>query len=216
MKTVALKGFGVSMLALAMVACGGGGNDDPTPTPTPTMTITSTAFVEGAKIPKEYACANLGGMERSMPLSWDKVPANTSKFAVIVDDETAPCGTGDKACTHWSVYNIPNTITLFTTGQKVTDISGVVEGKIKTGLGDVSRYVGICPPTSDDVTFLATQGIDAKTKHIYKMTAYALKDTMPNINAGEGALTRSQFKATYGSHILGEATLSGTFDSTAP
>jgi len=208
-----LKGFSVSMLALAMVACGG--NDDDTPTPatnnntnnTSAFVVKSTAFVDGAKVPTEYLCGDLGGMNRSLPLSWDKVPANTSKFAVIIDDEVSPCGTGDGACKHWNVFNIPSTITTFTTGQKVTDISGIVEGKIQTGATTfVNAYNGMCPPA-------AASGYP--TKHTYKVTAYALKDTMPNLDA-ETSLTRSQFKATYGSHILGEATISGTVDSTAP
>ena len=74
----------------------------------------------------------------------------------------------------------------------------------------------MCPPKSAEIPILAASGIEAKTKHTYKIAVYALKDTMPNIAAGTDALTRSQFKATYSSHILGEAILSGMFDSTAP
>ena len=195
-----LQGFSVAMLALVITACGGG-SDDSTPaaaTPTtPSFKLTSTAFVEGSKIPVEYACEDQGGMNRSVPLDWSEVPANTSKYAVIMDDETSPCGTGDNACKHWNVYNIPNTITSFTTGQKVTDINGVVEGKVQTGATSFANaYNGMCPPS----------------KHTYKITAYALKDTMPIVDAS-ASLTRSQFKSQYSSHILGEATLSGTFEA---
>ena len=67
-KKAALQGFAVSLLAVALAGCPLNKNDDaqlivtPTPTPTPTpvvMTLTSTAFVEGAKIPTEYACTGL-------------------------------------------------------------------------------------------------------------------------------------------------------------
>ena len=198
-----LQGFSVAMLALVITACGGG-SDDSTPaaaTPTtPSFKLTSTAFVEGSKIPVEYACEDKGGMNRSVPLAWSEVPANTSKYTVIMDDEVSPCETGDNACKHWNVYNIPNTITSFTTGQKVTDINGVVEGKVQTGATSFANaYNGMCPPS----------------KHTYKITAYALKDTMPIVDAS-ASLTRSQFKSQYSSHILGEATLSGTFDPIAP
>jgi Raf kinase inhibitor-like YbhB/YbcL family protein len=198
-----LQSFSVAMLALVITACGGG-SDDSTPaaaTPTtPSFKLTSTAFVEGSKIPVEYACEDKGGMNRSVPLAWSEVPANTSKYAVIMDDEVSPCETGDNACKHWNVYNIPNTITSFTTGQKVTDINGVVEGKVQTGATSFANaYNGMCPPS----------------KHTYKITAYALKDTMPIVDAS-ASLTRSQFKSQYSSHILGEATLSGTFDPIAP
>ncbi len=198
-----LQSFSVAMLALVITACGGG-SDDSTPaaaTPTtPSFKLTSTAFVEGSKIPVEYACEDKGGMNRSVPLAWSEVPANTSKYTVIMDDEVSPCETGDNACKHWNVYNIPNTITSFTTGQKVTDINGVVEGKVQTGATSFANaYNGMCPPS----------------KHTYKITAYALKDTMPIVDAS-ASLTRSQFKSQYSSHILGEATLSGTFDPIAP
>jgi|JI10StandDraft_1071094.scaffolds.fasta_scaffold645010_2 Raf kinase inhibitor-like YbhB/YbcL family protein len=201
-----LQGFSVATLALVITACGGG-SDDSTPattTPTtPSFKLTSTAFVEGGKIPLESACVSnpsvpaTVGQNRSVPLAWSEVPVNTSKYAVIMDDETAPhCPTGDSACKHWAVYNIPSSMTTFTTGQKVTDISGVTEGKV---YDDTTGYAGMCPPS----------------KHTYKITAYALKDTMPDITSGT-PLTRSQFKTQYSSYILGEATLSGTFDPTAP
>ena len=195
-----LQSFSVAMLALVITACGGG-SDDSTPaaaTPTtPSFKLTSTAFVEGSKIPVEYACEDQGGMNRSVPLAWSEVPANTSKYTVIIDDEVSPCETGDNACKHWNVYNIPNTITSFTTGQKVTDINGVVEGKVQTGATSFANaYNGMCPPS----------------KHTYKITAYALKDTMPIVDAS-ASLTRSQFKSQYSSHILGEATLSGTIEA---
>ena len=136
-KKAALQGFAVSLLAVALAGCPLNKNDDaqlivtPTPTPTPTpvvMTLTSTAFVEGAKIPTEYACTEKMGMNRSVPLAWNNAPANTSKYAVIMDDETSPCGANENACKHWAVYNIPRTITSLTTGQKVTDLAGVAEG----------------------------------------------------------------------------------------
>lgn len=201
-KKKTLQGFSVAMLALIITACGGGGSDDSAPAATPPVTpsfkLTSTAFVEGGKIPVEHACIDYAGMNRSVPLAWSEVPTNTSKYAVIMDDEVAPCGTGDNACKHWNVYSIPNTITSFTTGQKVTDIGGVNE----------IPYDGVCAPP-------AVSGFP--TKHTYKITVYALKDTMPAITTQADAdVTRSQFKAKYSSHILGEATLSGTFDSAAP
>ena len=85
-----LQGFSVAMLALVITACGGGSDDStpaattPTTPTTPSFKLTSTAFVEGSKIPVEYACEDQGGMNRSVPLDWSEVPANTSKYAVIM------------------------------------------------------------------------------------------------------------------------------------
>ena len=155
------------------------------------FSLQSQNFSDGGEIPRVHACAALGGNDLSPALSWENPPRGTSGYALIMDDETSPCGTGDNACRHWIVYNIPATINTFSVGQKVIDISGVTEGTNYTG---AIGYAGPCPPN----------------KHTYKFTIYALNPTMPFVGSGT-ALTRSQFEATYGEQILGSTTLTGTF-----
>ncbi|MFO1429269.1 MAG: YbhB/YbcL family Raf kinase inhibitor-like protein [Candidatus Competibacteraceae bacterium] len=155
------------------------------------FSLQSQNFSDGGEIPRVHACAALGGNDLSPALSWENTPRGTSGYALIMDDETSPCGTGDNACRHWMVYNIPATIDTFSVGQKVTDISGVTEGTNYTG---TIGYAGPCPPD----------------KHTYKFTIYALNSFMPFVVSGT-ALTRSQFEATYGDQILGSSTLTGTF-----
>ena len=41
---------------------------------------------------------------------WRNVPDDTDGFALIIDDETAPCGTDADACVHWNLFNIDASI----------------------------------------------------------------------------------------------------------
>lgn len=106
-------------LTSILVACGGGGsssssaindyvNDDQTSNDDSndndnddaTFELSSTAFTSGGEIPVIHACEDLGGNNYSPQLSWQNAPENTDSFVIIVDDETAPCGTGANACVH--------------------------------------------------------------------------------------------------------------------
>jgi Raf kinase inhibitor-like YbhB/YbcL family protein len=64
------------------------------------MKVTSTAFQEGANIPKKYTG---DGDDVSPPLKWEGTPAGTKSFALICDDPDAPRGTW----VHWVLFNIP-------------------------------------------------------------------------------------------------------------
>jgi Raf kinase inhibitor-like YbhB/YbcL family protein len=155
------------------------------------MSLTSGAFKEGTDIPLAHACAGKGGENTSIPLAWSGAPKETKQFAVVMDDEVAPCGEGDGACRHWGVYNIPSSVSAFVAGQSFDAMKGVTLGKSYSG---ATGYDGMCPPNP----------------HVYKITVYALKDGMPEVEV-DAELTRSQFEANYKDHILESATLSGTF-----
>ena len=60
------------------------------------MTITSSAFPNGATIPREYTCE---GSNAIPPLAIHDVPAGTKSFALVTDDPDAPDGT----FLHWTV-----------------------------------------------------------------------------------------------------------------
>ena len=51
------------------------------------MEVKSTAFQDGAMIPKLYTCDD---KDVSPPLSWSGVPAETKSIALIMDDPDAP------------------------------------------------------------------------------------------------------------------------------
>ena len=155
------------------------------------LTLTSSAFVNEAVIPSTHACANLGGDNVSPPLAWSGVPEGTPTFALLMDDEVPPCGTGTAACRHWQVYNIPADTTSLAEGQDVTEIPGVTQG---VNWNNSSNYTGPCPPST----------------HTYNITIFALDASTRVIEEGT-PLTRSQFQSDFENNILGSATLSGTF-----
>lgn len=161
------------------------------PKPSGVFTLTSGQFVEGGVIPKAQACTSLGGSNQSPALTWSNPPAGANGYALIMDDEVSPCGTGAAACIHWNLFNLPASTQGVAAGAAVQSLAGVATGTTYSG---EAGYQGPCPPSS----------------HIYKTTVYALKTLLPLAGTVTG-LTRSQFEANYGSEILGHATLTGSF-----
>jgi Raf kinase inhibitor-like YbhB/YbcL family protein len=94
------------------------------------MTIKSSAFKEGARLPRRYTC---NGDNINPPLEILDAPYGTRSFAVIMDDPDAPGG----LFTHWITWNLPPEIEL-------------QEGKLHTMCGTNSAgragYFGPCPP----------------------------------------------------------------------
>ncbi len=59
------------------------------------MLLKSTAFVDGAAIPRRFTCE---GEDVSPALSWSDAPGGTRSFAVLCDDPDAPAGVWH----HWA------------------------------------------------------------------------------------------------------------------
>ena len=155
------------------------------------FTLTSKDFTDGGELPRTRACASQGGDNESPALAWSGAPAETARYALVVDDEDPPCGSGDGACRHWSVFDLPAGVTSLKAGQDILQIAGASEGVNYLGQ---TGYAGPCPPS----------------RHTYNFTVYALGRGMPEAGPG-AALNRSQFESLYGSHILGSATIRATF-----
>jgi len=64
------------------------------------MRLRSTAFPDGAAIPRRFTC---DGEDVSPPLNWTDAPAETRSYALICDDPDAPAGIWH----HWAAYDIP-------------------------------------------------------------------------------------------------------------
>ncbi|SFV55356.1 hypothetical protein MNB_SV-12-1447 [hydrothermal vent metagenome] len=152
--------------------------------------ITSTAYENEAYIPTKYACVDMSGSNISPQFLWKNAPKDTAKYAIIMDDEDAPCGTGDNACKHWGLFNIPSTNSEVVEDLDISTIAGTVEG---TAYNGTKSYAGPCPPSL----------------HTYKTTIFALKESMPTLSSVN--LTRSQFQSSYSRYILNSATISGKF-----
>jgi Raf kinase inhibitor-like YbhB/YbcL family protein len=66
------------------------------------MRLRSSAFADGAAIPRRFTCE---GEDVSPPLEWSDVPAGAKSFTVICEDPDAPGGTFH----HWAAYDISGT-----------------------------------------------------------------------------------------------------------
>lgn len=147
--------------------------------------VTSTAFQEGASIPKQYTG---DGADQSPPLRWSEPPAGTKSFALICDDPDAPRGTW----VHWVLYNLPPQTRELDEGVPTTDTlaSGAKQGKNDFG---TIGYGGPAPP----------QGMP----HRYFFKLYALSE---DVELAPGA-TKAQLLDAIKGIILAEGELVGTY-----
>jgi Raf kinase inhibitor-like YbhB/YbcL family protein len=101
------------------------------------MKLTSTAFSEGAIIPRRFTC---DGEDVSPALQWTGAPAQTKSFALLCDDPDAPAG----VWRHWGVYDIPANLTELHEGAGKANR----DGDLKQAVNDFRRigYGGPCPP----------------------------------------------------------------------
>jgi len=95
------------------------------------LSLTSTAFEDGAAIPRLYSCE---GEDLSPPLAWSEAPEEAKSLALIVDDPDAPSGT----FVHWLAWGIDPS-----SGGLLEGESASFEG---TGGFGESGYRGPCPP----------------------------------------------------------------------
>ncbi|MGD8780923.1 MAG: YbhB/YbcL family Raf kinase inhibitor-like protein [Ignavibacteria bacterium] len=148
------------------------------------MKITSTAFDEGAMIPRKYTCDDI---DISPPLQWSNEPEGTKVFAIICDDPDAPMGTW----VHWVLYNLPAD-----TNKLPEDIPPVeiLPNGAKQGRNDMRKigYGGPCPPGGT---------------HRYYFKIYALAEEL-NIEPG---CTKSELLKAMEGKILSEGQLMGRY-----
>ncbi len=145
----------------------------------------STAFKEGADIPRQYTCE---GADTSPALSWNEAPPKTQAFALIADDPDAPVGTW----VHWVAWNIPAA-----TRQLPENVSKTAElpGGGRQGNNDFRKigYGGPCPPPGKP--------------HRYFFKLYAL-DTTLDLKPGA---TKKDLEQAMKGHVVAEAQLMGKY-----
>ena len=125
------------------------------------LTVTSSGFKEGDMLSIEHVYKGFGcdGTNLSPQLSWSGAPEDTKSYIVTAYDPDAPT---DSGWWHWTVVNIPASVTSISEGVSKTDAmpKGAVEGRTDFG---TNGFGGACPP----------EGTKA---HSYIFTVYA----MPN------------------------------------
>jgi Raf kinase inhibitor-like YbhB/YbcL family protein len=149
------------------------------------MELKSSAFAEGAEIPRKYTC---DADDVSPQLRWEKAPAGTRVFALVADDPDAPAGTW----VHWVIYDLPAETTELAEGIGKTD---TVDHEAEQGVNDFRRvgYSGPCPPPG--------------SPHRYFFKLYAL-DAPTNLKP---RASKQQLLDAIKGHILGEAQLMGRY-----
>lgn len=147
------------------------------------FSLVSPAFANGAHVPTRITC---DGDDISPALQWAHPPTGTAAFALVLDDPDAPSGT----FTHWLLCDIPPTAT------------GLAEGFAPRAMGvsgtnDFGRigYGGPCPPKGHG-------------PHHYRFHLHALDRTL---NVDEG-FSRDDIDAALTGHVIGTATLMGTYE----
>jgi Raf kinase inhibitor-like YbhB/YbcL family protein len=147
--------------------------------------LTSTAFGEGANIPKPYTG---DGKDVSPPLRWSEPPQGTKSFALICDDPDAPRGTW----VHWVLFNLPADQRELeeTVPRQDTLASGACQGK--NDFGKIG-YGGPAPPPGKP--------------HRYFFKIYAV-DAVLDLASGA---TKAQLLEALKGHILAEGQLMGQY-----
>lgn len=152
------------------------------------LILESPAFPDGSPIPVEHTCE---GTDISPPLAWHGVPEGTRSLVLIVDDPDAPDPAAPRMTwVHWVLYNIPPDARGLPAGVRAADLpAGTGEG-----INDWKRtgYGGPCPPIG---------------RHRYFHKLYALDTPLEPPHKP----TKSAVEAALRGHVLGQATLVGTY-----
>jgi Raf kinase inhibitor-like YbhB/YbcL family protein len=168
---------GIIGVGLGLSPLESGGNDM-------AITVTSSAFTEGALIPKRHTC---DAEDISPDLRWSGVPAGAKSVALICDDPDAPVGTW----VHWVLFNIPVEVSALPAG---VPADATLQNGARHGKNDFRKlgYGGPCPPGGT---------------HRYYFKLYAL-DSLLELESGS---TKAQVLAAMKGHILAEGQLMGRY-----
>jgi Raf kinase inhibitor-like YbhB/YbcL family protein len=125
----------------------------------------------------------------SPQLSWRDAPEGTKSYAITVFDPDAPTGSG---WWHWTVVNLPVSVTSVPRGVGSNLPAGAVQGRTDYGQ---PGFGGVCPPAGDN-------------PHHYQFTVWALKvETLPLDAQASGALVGFLLNA----NVLAKATITPTY-----
>jgi Raf kinase inhibitor-like YbhB/YbcL family protein len=116
--------------------------------PTASFTVTSTDVTEGTQMDIKTAHDSAGGQNLSPQLSWSGAPEGTRSYMVTCFDPDAPTPSG---FWHWTVVDIPASVTELATGAGSSDAS-LPEGAfhVRDDFG-LRQWDGAAPPPGDPI-----------------------------------------------------------------
>ncbi|WP_263365694.1 YbhB/YbcL family Raf kinase inhibitor-like protein [Edaphobacter bradus] len=194
------------------------------------MRLKSESFGNGAVIPGEFCFAVIApkshtapGKNRNPHLAWSDAPAGAKSFALICHDPDVPSRfdeankEGRKIPAslprvnfyHWLLWDIPASTREIAAGSQSDGITPhgkngpEAPGGMRHGINNYSGrekkhygYDGPCPPWNDSII------------HHYHFTIYALDVERLDV---KGEPTAENVKAALKGHVLGEASVMGTY-----
>ena len=132
------------------------------PSPAADFRLSSPEIKAGSLIDKKFEFNGFGctGENKSPALQWKDAPKETKSFAITVYDPDAPTGSG---WWHWSVINIPASITELKSNAGALGGANLPQGAAHVRIDyGVAAWGGVCPPAGDKA-------------HRYIFTVHALK-----------------------------------------
>jgi Raf kinase inhibitor-like YbhB/YbcL family protein len=161
----------------------------------PSFTVSSTTIADGAPLPLEQMSAIFGipgGKDISPQLSWSGAPEGTKSYAVTAYDPDAPTQSG---FWHWTVANIPATVTSLPEGAGDDTGSLLPDGafQLPNDAGS-ARFAGAAPPAGHG-------------PHRYVFVVHALDVEDLGVSA---EATPAWFNFNIVGHILARAVLTAT------
>ena len=161
------------------------------------LKLTSSAFEDGGEIPRE--CGYKHG-NKEPPLAVSVIPEETESLALIMDDPDAMEPVG-KVWVHWVAWNI------------IPDAEDYIENIFrndhKLGTNDFGEegYGGPAPPDKRHTYVFKVYALDCTLGG----QAEDLDTTMPEFVDGNYPVTKAKVEEAMEGHIVGQATLTGTY-----
>lgn len=155
------------------------------------FSLASTDIAQDQPLTRREVFKGFGcdGDNVSPQLSWRDAPEGTKSYAITVFDPDAPTGSG---WWHWTVVNLPVSVTSVPRGVGSNLPAGAVQGRTDYGQ---PGFGGVCPPAGDN-------------PHHYQFTVWALKvETLPLDAQASGARVGFLLNA----NVLAKATITPTY-----
>lgn len=156
------------------------------------FSLTSSNLTDGERMPDAHAAHD---QNISPALEWSGFPAGTKSFVVTCYDPDAPTPMGYH---HWTVVDLPASVTSLDTGAGTPDGSGLPAGAFHTySDGHTPGFEGAGPPSGDH-------------PHRYIFAVHALDVEPGELGLGPDS-SNAQVAFDVYFHLLGRATLTATY-----